>query len=193
MFEPCKAQKLAARPYDWNITVKSILRVKTFFTTQPFTQIPTQTSVEKDPTAQMDSSDTKSDLRHCYTHPWRLHRLSSAGTIVTEASATPWTSTLVVPVNACKTLLPTFLSPLAARRYVLVVQLDVGDLSHGTLALEVPIQVIHDPSQKPRTLCRENQESLLRQSLDGMAAMSLEDGPQLGSGDMVKPPPYAKH
>lgn len=193
MFDPCKAHRPVVQPYDWDITVKSFLRIKTFVTTQPFTQLPTQKSAEKNPFMQMDSQDTKADLRHCNTLPWRLHRLSSAGTIIANPSSTPWTSTLLVPVNACKTLLPTFLSPLAARRYVLVLQVDIGDLSHGTLALEIPIQVIHDPSEKRRTLRAQYHESLLCQNLEDMAAMSLEDDLGRDVGDVIKPPPYTKH
>lgn len=197
LFEPCKAQKLFARPYDWDITVKSFLRIKTFFTTQPFKQIPTQKTLESDPLIRMDSQATLADLRCCDTLPWRLHRLSSVGTIVTDASSTPWTSILTVPVNASKTFLPTFLSPLSARRYVLMLDLNIEGLSHGTLALEIPIQVIHDPSQTSdrsrRNLRGQEQETLLYQSLQGMASMSFKDGQEMDSGVPIKPPPYAKH
>ena len=198
LFQPCKAQISAARPYDWNISVKSFLRIKTFFTTQPFKRIPTEKGAETDPLIGIDSQITAANIRRCDTLPWRLHRLSSAGTITTDAvAATPWTSILIVPVSASKTLLPTFLSPLSARRYVLVLQLNVEDMFHGAIALEIPIQVIHDPSQ---TASRsrwssggQEHESLLHQSLEGIASMSFRDEKEAGSGDLTKPPPYAKY
>ena len=196
-FKPCKARASAARPYDWKITVKTFLRIKTFFTTRKFTQVPTQKSAGTDSLIQMDSRITSAEARHCNTLPWRLHRLSSIGTIVTDDSAIPWTTTLIVPVNANKVLLPTFLSPLAARRYALVVNLTVGDTSHGTLALEIPIQVICNSSPRyelsSKILCGQESESPLNQDLEGMAFMTLEDGQELDLGDTSDPPPYTKH
>lgn len=196
-FEPCEARGCASRPYDWSIAVKSFLRIRTYITTRPFKQIPTQKLVETDPLVQMDSKATSESLRHCDTLPWRLHRLSPAGTITTGPCATPWTSVLIVPVNASKNLLPTFLSPLAARRYVLVLALKIGGLSHGTLALEIPIQIIYDPlkisNRSSRTLLEHEQEHLLEQDVMDMAAVSLKDGPEMQPEAIVKPPPYSKN
>lgn len=197
LFEPCKARGSAIRPYDWTIAVKSFLRVRTFVTTQPLKQIPTPKAVKTDHLVQMDSEDTLADLRQCDTLPWRLHRLSPVGTIIADATATPWTTTLIVPVNASKTLLPTFLSPLAARRYALVLALKVDGLCHGILALEIPIQIIHDPSHgsdhSARILCRHKREGLLQQDPDGMASVTIEDGQDLDPEDRIKPPPYAQY
>lgn len=128
--------------------------------------------------------------------PWRLHRLSPAGTITTGPLATPWTSVLIVPVNASKDLLPTFLSPLSARRYALVLNLKVGGLSHGTLALETPIQVIYGPSEKSsrlsRTLLGQGQERLWNPDVVDMASMTFKDGSELQPETVIKPPPYSK-
>lgn len=160
-------------------------------------QIPSQKTLEIDPPIQMDSQTTLADLRCCDTLPRRLHRLSSIGTIPTGATSTPWTSILNVPVNASKTLFATFLNPMSARRYVLMLDLNIEGLSHGTLALQIPIRIIHDPSQTSdrsrRNLCGQEQESLSCQSLEGMASMSFQDGQETGSGGPIKPPPYAKH
>ncbi len=195
-FEPREAGECAIRPYDWSITVKSFLRIRTYITTRPFQQIPTQEIVETDPLVQVDSKATSASRRHCDTLPWRLHRLSPAGTITTGPLATPWTSVLIVPVNASKNLLPTFLSPLSARRYVLVLALKVGGLSHGTLALEIPIQVIHDPSEtsnrSSRTLLGQEQERLWDPDVVDMASMSFKDGSELQPEAIIKPPPYSK-
>ena len=193
IFEPCKAQKSSARPYDWDITVKSSLRVLTFITTQPFTEIPTQERAEKCSLIQMDSQPTQADVRHCDTLPWRLYRISSVGTIRSDSSIIPWTSTLVVPVNASKSLLPTFLSPTAARRYVLVLRIDIGGLSHGTLELEIPVQVTNDPFEKRRYSDGLIGGNLPSPILYESVAIKLEDCESLLTGDTVKPPPYARH
>jgi len=195
-FEPCEARVCATRPYDWSIAVRSFVRIRTYVTTRPFKEIPSQEIVETDPLVQLDSKATSASRRQCDTLPWRLHRLSPAGTITTGLLATPWTSVLIVPVNASKNLLPTFLSPLSARRYILVLDLKVGGLSHGTLALEIPIQVIYDPSEKlnpsSRTLHGQEQERLWDPDVADMASMTIKDGPELQPKAIMKPPPYSK-
>ena len=50
----------------------------------------------------------------------------------------------MVPVNASKSLIPTFLNPLSARRYVLVIDITIEEMHHDALVLEVPVQVVWD-------------------------------------------------
>lgn len=197
-FKPCKAHTVGPLPYDWEITVKSFLRVRTFLTAKPFTRIPTQEAVETGGLIQMDSTTTSPETRRCDTLPWRLHRLSSAGTILTGGlDATPWTTALIVPVNAPKTLVPIFTSPLATRRFSLVLHFTIGNLSHSPLVLEIPIQVIHDTSKTSKlsrqaTEGGQERDPELQQGLEDMESVSLQDDSGAKLGDATKPPPYSK-
>ena len=195
IFTPsCKTLAQTERPYDWDITVKSALRARTFYTTKPFSQTPTLETAGSDPLIQEVSRITKSETRRCDTLPWRLHRLSSHGTIIAANPNLPWTATLTMPINACKDLVPTFLCPLSARRYSLSLQFTIANLSHTTLDLEVPIQIIHDPSPQSQNLS-------LSQEYFNEDARILGDLGSLGLGDefdidpirAIKPPPYSKH
>lgn len=58
----------------------------------------------------------------------------------------PWTTTLSLPVNTSKDLLPTFLNALSARQYALVLRLMIEGLYHDTIELIVPVQVIYYPA-----------------------------------------------
>lgn len=196
LFKPCKANKSMALPYDWDIAFTSFLRIRTFNSTRPFSRMPTQELTETDHLVQMDCKGTLPESRHCDAFPWRLHRLSPVGTIIHDEATVPWTTTLIVPVNAAKSLIPTFLSPLSARRYSLVLQFIIGTLSHGPVNLEIPIQVVNDVSEK--TLLRSNLSDRHRSSVsqtpeDAIASISLEDANEQSSPRAAKPPPYSKH
>lgn len=196
LFQPCETHTPAATPYEWRLTVKSHLKVRTFYSTTPFTQVPTKESVKSEPLAEMTSSCTYREIRQCDTLSWRLHRLSSAGTIASDTLATPWTTTLIVPVNASKALIPTFLNPLSARRYVLVLHITVDKIHHEAIVLEVPVQVICDPSQ-PATLskrgasCETSRDGAERQIAEEVGTMDLEDCHVPGLLDTTQPPLYA--
>lgn len=197
LFQPCGAHTPAATPYEWRLTVKSHLKVRTFYSTKQFTHIPTMESVKLDPLAEMTSSCTLPEIRQCDTLSWRLHRLSSAGTIASDALATPWTTTLIVPVSASKSLIPTFLSPLSARRYVLVLHITIEEIHHDAIVLEIPVQVICDSSQPATLLKRESSEtsseSAEQQVRGGMTMIHLEDDHVSSLLDTTQPPLYAAH
>ena len=196
LFEPWGAHTPAARPYEWNVAVKYYLQIRTFYTTQPYTQIPTKKTVETDPLAGMSCSATSPEVRQCNTLSWHLHRLSSAGTIASDTSVIPWTATLTVPVNASKALVPTYLNRLSARRYVLVLHVGFANLHHDPLVLEVPIQIIYDQSQSIvlSRLKMDGQagDSINHQLLEGLTSMNLGEGQDQVSSlhEAVQPPSY---
>ena len=195
LFEPCKSQTKLVRPYDWDIAVQTSLRSDTFFASRPFPQVPVCGSMKKDNLIQVDTRSKLLDLRSCGTLPWRLHRLTSAGTIIPDQSVIPWTTTLIVPVNAAKNLSPTFLGPLSARRYALVLHLNIANMFHNSLTLSIPIQVINDTSKAGRPLSQamswQDQESTLLGDVEGIASMSLAD-PKNASPKVTEPPAYRR-
>lgn len=77
-----------------------------------------------------------------------------------------------------------------------MLNLKVGGLSHGTLALEITIQVIYGPSEKSsrlsRTLPGQRQERLWNPDVVDMASVTFKDGSELQPEAVIKPPPYSK-
>ena len=195
LFQPCGAHVPAVTPYEWRLTVKSHLKFRTFYSTKPYTQIPTMESVKLEPLAEMTSGCTHPEIRQCDTLAWRLHRLSSAGTIASNDFAIPWTTTLIVPVNASKSLVPTFLNPLSARRYVLVLHITIEEIHHDAIVLEVPVQVICDSSHPATPLTRGSSETSREvsehQATEEMTMMNLDDSHVPSLLDTTQPPLYA--
>ena len=101
--------------YHWTATLSYYLRIITYFSTIVLKCVPNQSSLKKHPQLRKFSTETCTETRECETLPWRLDRISQQGAIVPDDLSNPWTTTLLVPLNASETLLPTFLSPLLSR------------------------------------------------------------------------------
>ena len=196
LFTPTKAATSIAPPYEWLMTVKSYLQIMTFTTTKPFTQAPTQDRAKKTSVRNQTSKKTLPEIRQCDPGSWRLHRISETGTVIPDVQLNPWTSTLLVPVNTSLSLLPTFLCPLAARRYILVLQLSVAGLRHGRLCLRIPIQIINEPEQLVDTPTRNSLAQDVRYDADhvdeGVTSILLEDAGSSNAHALAKPPPYKR-
>lgn len=144
-FRPSKTYTRVIPP-DWTVTVRYFLRSRTFYTTQPLTEIPNLDTVQSNPLVQMTTETTLPEVRQSNKLTWHLQPHPSTEPSVSNGSTLLWTTTMKVPINASKTLIPTFLSPLSARRYALVMQIAIAPGCRQTLALELPIQVLHHPS-----------------------------------------------
>ena len=193
LFEPSKAG-IPVEPYEWTATVKYHLRSTTFVTTKPFKSAPNYEIVKKSSLLQKFSTTTSSEIRECETLPWRLNRISSQGTILPDAPIKPWTTTLLVPVNVPKSLIPTFLGPILTRRYKIVLQVDLSNLSHGPLNLQIPVQIVNDQPHalgKPQeAMSIQRQDSLPRQAINVIPSTSLENRNTRDSHTDELPPPY---
>lgn len=130
-------------PPDSTVMVRYLLRSRTFYTTEPLAGMPNLDTIESNPLIQMTTETTRPEVRQFNKLSWRLHPNSSAEPGVSNDSTLLWTTTLTVSINASKNLTPTFLNPLSAHRYALVMQITIPSWCSQTLALEVPIQVIH--------------------------------------------------
>ncbi|KAI9820579.1 MAG: hypothetical protein M1827_004948 [Pycnora praestabilis] len=190
-FEPCATHTPPVRPYEWNVTVKYYLRIRTFYTTRQYTQVPTKKTAKTEALVQKSSSTTMPEVRQCNTLSWRLQRLSSAGTITEDTEVLPWTTTLTVPVNASKTLVPTFLCPLSTRRYALVMEVSIANVNHDVMALEIPIQVISETTlpEKP-SLNGAVGGSIDHELLEGLLAMNPGNGNMPSLEEAIQPPSY---
>jgi len=196
LFTPTKAISSITPPYEWLVTVKYYLQIRTFTTTKPFTQEAMQYKAENTLVCNLASTKTLPEIRECDTLSWRLHRISNTGTITPDVPLNPWTSTLLMPVNASKSLLPTFLCPLAARQYTLVLQFSVTKLCHRRLYLEIPIQVINEPEQLVGTPTRKSLGQGLEYDMghvgEGVASVFLGGARSPNSQEFARPPPYER-
>lgn len=193
LFEPSKAG-MSVAPYEWTATVKHHLRITTFVTTETLKHTPNYDCVKKNPLLRRFSTNTAPEIGECETLPWRLDRVSSQGTILPDSLITPWTTTLLVPVSAPRTLIPTFLSPLSARRYTVVLQINVSNLSRRSLSLKIPVQIVNNQPHvlgKPQeSMSIQRPGGLTRRAIKLIASLGLEDGTTVSSSTKDMPPPY---
>ena len=150
------------RPPDWKVTVKYYLRSRTFFSTRKLDRIPTAAAMQSNQFLGMRDHNTASEIREYATSSWRRDEMLDNGVAKGDRICL-WTTTLNVPVNASKNLLPTFLNPLSARQYAVVLTLTVYGFLHGVLRLVIPVQVICYPSDgTPSQAFRESETSNAR-------------------------------
>ena len=193
-FRPSKTHTPVAPP-DWTVTVRYFLRSRTFYTTHPLTEIPNLDTVQRNPLVQMTTDTTLPEVRQSNNLAWRLHPRSSAEPSLSNGSSLLWTTTLKVPVNASKDLIPTFLSPFSARRYALVMQINLAPGCRQTLALELPIQVLH---HAPSTGVNGGENSVSDGTgdcidpliLDGIMPSCFEDSGAFKGQEEMGPPVY---
>lgn len=193
LFTPNRTASSITPPYEWSLTVKSCLRIMTFTTTKPFTLIPTVDNAKSNSSCNLTIKTTPLETRECKTLSWRMQRISSTGTIAADLPSNPWTSTLLVPVNISKGLVPTFLSPMVARRYALILHFSIAGLRHNKLSLQVPIQITNEPCQAQNTQAMIASERSLEETIDivenEMRSMKID---LEESETPKKPPPYER-
>lgn len=187
VFKPHPGFGLDASPPSWKCVVRYHIRIRTFCSTRILERVPTSSTANDQCLAH--DQKTASEVReygvlrwdrdpHCLTP--ELFTPDGAG------RACLWTATLVLSVNASKSLLPTFVNPLSSRQYALVVRLRIKGLCHGPLELVLPLQVIHYPAEGARG-AREESE---RRNPDNVfpAASELSDPPSPLYNNMEGPP-----
>ena len=152
IFTPDHRCGFDVRPCEWNYAVKYHLRNRTFYSTRRLERMPTGAAAKGDPVMRFRDKKTASEVREYGKISWnrdRQHRSSEQDLSPDVGKACPWTTALKVPINATKTLLPTFLNPLSARQYALVLRLRIKGLYHGVIELVLPVQVIYCPLSNP--------------------------------------------
>jgi len=145
--KPLDAFARTIRPESWSLTVKSCLHVKTFYSTQPLQATPSLPLLRECPDIRHHSTFMEPESRRIDMLSWRLNRLSKYGTI-SKNSQPSWTTTIALPISAPKSLLPTFLSTLAARTYALTIKLRLLGVHHDPFELEVPLQMVYEVSTR---------------------------------------------
>ncbi|KAE8446852.1 hypothetical protein EG329_011629 [Mollisiaceae sp. DMI_Dod_QoI] len=140
-------------PCNWKFKIRSHIRIRTFCSTQKLTKAPTVSTVKLNRFLSMSDFRAFTETREYCASCWKRNPelikpslgawLEVGGKV--DGRVCPWSRTMVVPINASKALLPTFLNPLSARQYALVLKVGIEDLSHRDLELVLPLQVIYWP------------------------------------------------
>jgi hypothetical protein len=130
------------KPHTWSCTIESHILVKTFFSTVPMRSMPGNCLIDAQSRVQGRSDAMELATRTVAMTAWRLDWHSELEK-PSQAGSAPWTMTLDLPVTVPSTLVPTFCSSLAARRYALRLRLKIKGLHHSTFVLVVPLQVIY--------------------------------------------------
>lgn len=136
----------ASQPYNWPFLVRTRLRRRVFYATELLDKEPTLRDVGKK-SIGMSEQYIQSEERR-YSHlSWRVDHISSNGKIVAGGDKPlPWTATIPVVITAQRALTPSFLTSTAALRFSIVFQVSIAGLWISHARLEIPVQVIRDPS-----------------------------------------------
>jgi hypothetical protein len=180
------------RPCEWNYVVKYYLRTRTFYSTRKLDRMPTLTAARTDPFLRIRDKKIASEVQKYGKTSWNKDhqpRLSEQDLSSDKEETCPWATTLKVPINAAKTLLPTFLNPLSARQYAVVLRLSIQELYHGVIELVLPVQVIYYPPHGTRLGIDEGERTA---GQDGIFCSSLSRLPHhfMTLDVDVSPPPY---
>jgi hypothetical protein len=102
--------------WNWNCAVKYHLRSRTFCSTRKLDRVPTRSTVKLDQSLTMHDVNNTPEVREYGTLRWRRenHIISERSDLSNNDNLPPWTTTLILLVNASKSLLLTFLNLLSA-------------------------------------------------------------------------------
>lgn len=188
-------------PCNWKFTIRSYIRIRTFCSTQTLTKVPTMFAAKINPCLNVNDSRTFSETRQYCVSSWKYDPQlvdsglgpPTEGEGVTDGKAPLWCKTLVVPISAPKALLPTFLNPLSARQYALVLKVDVEGLSHRPLKLVLPLQVIYWPDGMRETVSEQTEDPPPFIEVDLTESLpTSESGNEMrrSMSRSLSPPPY---
>ena len=120
-------------------SISGVLRIKTFFTTTTFPELPSQVMLATFGKTRLLDEVMKLESRKIGSLDWQYRSRDKTGS---------WRTTISVPIHLISRVPPTFCSPLVARFYSLVMRLKVlSASSNNAFELEVPIQVVYPPTQ----------------------------------------------
>lgn len=180
IFKPRPFGEVNPIPPSWESTVSCYIRIRTFYSTRILEQAPTSSAARDDECLIMDDQKLESETRELLTLPWIHHPNSIA------PGLSLWAATLRVPVNAPKSLLPTFLNPLSSRQYALVIRVRIKRLCHGPLILVIPLQVIrHSPEMARRVQIESESNGDMPIISHSLGRLTLHT-----TGRRMSPPPY---
>ncbi|KAF2176866.1 hypothetical protein K469DRAFT_605526 [Zopfia rhizophila CBS 207.26] len=140
-----------------SLEIQAVIRVKTFFSTEPIVCLPKQTFLTQ--SACIRLHDKVIDLgRERYTQleweyspgvrndkPPAVLRLwaSDSSVLSNNDSNSAWNVAVRIPIKPQTKLLPTFCSSLIARSYSMVLRVKLAGVHAKKVDLEVPLQIVY--------------------------------------------------
>lgn len=149
-FRPSGMKQVRARQERWECAIDSCVRVNTFNSTMPLREMASYRLLRANRHVRVHSELLSLNPRKAYLHLCAVTKDPSNQDLGSSQPDT-YTTKLLLPIDVTENLLPTFCSPLAARRYALKVCFKMKGLSHQQLALEAPLQVYYCKDIKNRT------------------------------------------
>jgi hypothetical protein len=167
-------KKLSLNLKNLLFKAQPILRAKTFYSTEPFRKLPSQTMLSikgsmrlKDQVMKLEMQNLKaSSWQHDFPGEvlssaeadrgsWKSERSAGVSTVgsahVSEASFAMenspkvWSTRLSMPITVEPNLPPTFCSVTASRQYSLITRIRVAGVRIKDFILEVPLQIVYAP------------------------------------------------
>ena len=145
--------------------ITSHLRVKTFYSTHPFTKLPGQTMLSIEGPHRLHEFTLSLRVHRYPVHDWRYQGAdlahstnqcpsgtsrpnqlsqSDTGSIKDSAHSTSWSTELTFPIDLPDGLHPSFCSALASRQYSLILRIKVIGAYVKAFLLEVPLQLVYN-------------------------------------------------
>ena len=198
LYPLCKGLK------DLKFKIQPVLRAKTYYSTQPFPMVPSQTMVTaRGPIRLHDSVLKISEVAvgssswqpkffddvPCYEEAVRTGPFSSGSAHSSStrrgsqtsvrlpngpSSLRSWITSMDVPLELSGSLLPTFCSAIASRQYSLIARVRVKGASVKEFVLEAPLQVHYLPCATALSTSEEG-ESLRPEGVRFMLTRQLHD------------------
>lgn len=135
--------KSTVKPRDWRVSIELNLIAFTFYSSSLLETAPSVRDIKTMRSVRLDSSSVFSEKRSLTNAPWHLYK-----PLVNSARPTSplslWIAKIDIPIKTPQDLIPTFLSPLAARRYALRMRIHICGLRHVPLELQLPLQITHE-------------------------------------------------
>jgi hypothetical protein len=138
-FRPSRMKACRER---WECTLESQIRVKTFYSTMPLDGMASNHLLSANRHLRVRSKFIGLESRKANLNLLDFTKEASNEDLQPSGHFT-YSSELLLPVDVAENLLPTFCSPLAARRYALMVSLSIKRLSHEPMVVEAPLQVCY--------------------------------------------------
>lgn len=134
--------KSLTEPFDWTIVVQSQIKMRTFYGSRKLTREPTIHDL-REGKLSLRTISTEKETRYYKALEWTKGQFPQNKECITpgEKPGSLWFSTLYATVSLSKDFLPSFLSPLAALRYSVVLKISILGRTHSTATVEVPVQV----------------------------------------------------
>lgn len=139
-FRPSRISDSQPCPKRWTCKFVSQIHIKTFYSSEPISEMASNDLLERDSHIRLRSTHICLGSRMVDLTLRELEEVTPGdrpGRYGTRA----YSATLLLPIGNLNNLLPTFCSPLAARRYSLQVRLSIKGFCHHQLLLEAPLQV----------------------------------------------------